>query len=206
MMVATFARILILSKLTEFISAQGCVYIRGIKPSFSIPDFEPVCVGVCPPEICKRKFVVYYSAIEPYNGPIKKILNETIGHCCWNRKYFIPELKFIHTSNISSVIEKNAKEENSDLAPFIFPVLGHQNSKRLHGHFFVPLIEPPNAFYVTPKHKVDVDKLILNCFELWPLLVMCVVLAAIAGFIAWLFETRNNKEEFPRPFIRGSCN
>ena len=160
--------------------------------------------GHCAPDICRKRFAAYYSGIEPYDGLIQKILKETIGHCCWNLKYYTPELNIIQTSNISSVIEENLKLKNSDLAPFIFPVLGHRNSKRLHGHFFVPLIETPNALYVTPKHRVEMEKLILNCFELWPLLVMCVTLAAIAGFIAWLFETRSNKEEFPRPFVRGS--
>ena len=199
---------IIISLLTQFVltkETKECVYVKKIQPSIVVdpPNLSSCQENVCPPDICVQEYTMYYSGIEPYHEPFQKILNETISHCCWNLNYFTPELKYILTSNITTVIEENMKEENSDIASFIFPILGHRYSKRLDGHFFIPLIEPPGAFYVTPKHKIDVKKLIWNCLELWPLLMICVIMAAIAGFIAWLFETRSNKEEFPRPFMRG---
>ena len=45
-------------------------------------------------------------------------------------------------------------------AHFIFPVLGLKKSTKVHGHFFIPLLNPPGAFYVTRKHGIDVMNLI----------------------------------------------
>lgn len=38
---------------------------------------------------------------------------------------------------------------------------------------------------------------------MWPLLVICLMLVLVSGFIAWLIETWNNEEEFPREFLIG---
>ena len=33
--------------------------------------------------------------------------------------------------------------------------------------------------------------------------MICLPMALISGFVAWSFETWNNAEEFPRPFLVG---
>ena len=45
--------------------------------------------------------------------------------------------------------------------------------------------------------------IIYGCLSMWPLLVVCVMWAIVAGFFIWVFETYGNKEEFPRPFLVG---
>ena len=38
---------------------------------------------------------------------------------------------------------------------------------------------------------------------MWPLLVICVMWAIVAGFFIWILETYWNEKEFPRPFLSG---
>ena len=40
-----------------------------------------------------------------------------------------------------------------------------------------------------------------SCLDLYPLIVISLLMAVISGFVAWLMETWNNVEEFPRPFL-----
>ncbi len=46
-------------------------------------------------------------------------------------------------------------------------------------------------------------RIIMGCLQMWPLLVICLLWAIVAGFFMWLFETRHNPEQFPRPFMSG---
>ncbi|XP_001633977.2 uncharacterized protein LOC5513742 [Nematostella vectensis] len=38
----------------------------------------------------------------------------------------------------------------------------------------------------------------------WPIVAVTLILAAIAGVIVWILETRHNSNEFPRSFLRGT--
>ena len=87
---------------------------------------------------------------------------------------------------------------------FIYPAFAFTNSCIVYGHYFIPLLDPPGAFYVTVKSQQEASELIFKALsDLWPLLVIGLLMAILAGFVAWLMETWNNKIEFPRPFIRG---
>ena len=87
---------------------------------------------------------------------------------------------------------------------FIYPVFAYTKSRIVYGHYFIPLLDPPGAFYITVKSRQEASELISKALnELWPLLVIGLLMAIVAGFVAWLMETWNNNEEFPRPFLRG---
>ena len=51
--------------------------------------------------------------------------------------------------------------------------------------------------------KEVLNHLIKSCTNLWPILVICLLLCVIAGFPVWVIETWTNKAEFPRPFVFG---
>ena len=87
---------------------------------------------------------------------------------------------------------------------FIYPVFAYTKSRIVYGHYFIPLLDPPGAFYVTGKNQHEASEIIFKALDdLWPLLVIGLLLAIFAGFCAWLMETWNNEKEFPRPFLRG---
>ena len=199
---------------------EECVYVKRIAPQENIVDDVPC--DKCWPYVC-RKYVTGYGAtttpmfyldVEPYSGDMfRTILKETVEHCCWEQGV-APKIEFEQASNLSSIIGKNLelrieginyieRSMGDQFAHFIFPVLGNRKSEKLHGHFFIPIFNPPGAFYITRKRGVDFENLIQDCVALWPLLLLCIVMASIAGFVAWLFETRKNKDEFPRSFFRG---
>ena len=101
----------------------------------------------------------------------------------------MPNLEFKRTSKLSTIIGENLKpeityqgcREGDQHAHFIFPVLGARTSEKIHGHYFIPLFKPPGGFYVTRKKGVNISNLITQCVQLWPLLLMCIVMATIAG-------------------------
>ena len=45
--------------------------------------------------------------------------------------------------------------------------------------------------------------LLKSILRLYPLIIVCLLLAVVSGFIAWIIETWKNEEEFPRPFMIG---
>ena len=100
----------------------------------------------------------------------------------------------------ASSLTEDVLQSDSD---FIYPVFAFTKSHIVYGQYFVPLLDPPGAFYVTARKHFSAGELALKCLNLWPLLAMCIFMSIIAGFIGWLLDTWNNSEEFPRPFLRG---
>ena len=94
-------------------------------------------------------------------------------------------------------------EESIADSDLVFPVLGPSSSSNLHGYRFIPLIETPILYYTTEKDQGGMVHLILSCFHMWPIVLMCLTLAAIAGFLCWMMETWQNVDEIPRPFLSG---
>ena len=131
--------------------------------------------------------------IEPYKSQISITLNKTLQHCCSKKINKTIEIK-----------EKNISELVMGTAHFIYPVLASTEPFTVvYGHSFIPLLDPPGAFYIAKKQRIQLSRLVQNCFQLWPLLLLTIFMSAISGFLVWVFETRDNAEEFPRPFLRG---
>ena len=65
----------------------------------------------------------------------------------------------------------------------------------VHGFFFIPVLEMPNAFFITER-KSDRERtieMIQGVLELWPLLIICLLMALIAGGLIWVMDTWSNK-------------
>lgn len=142
--------------------------------------------------ICRKDFNASYVKIEPYSTMIvRDVLRTCCGKCA--------KVSVVETfQNINQV---PANTENA--SDFIFPILGRSSAQRLYGYYFIPLVEPPSIYYFTAIEEDVVIELIKCCFDMWPLLLICVILIAISGFIGWCLETSSNKEQFPRPFLNG---
>ena len=128
----------------------------------------------------------------PYSFyPIEKALNKCCGNCTKLRtkKYF---------ANISEVTPLTINSSD-----FVLLFLGSSSAVTLYSFYFLPVIYAPSVFYITHKGVPILQRLFTSCLSLYPLIVICLLMAVISGFMAWIMETWNNEEEFPRPFFIG---
>lgn len=147
---------------------------------------------------CARSFRMSYIRLEPYHRMEINVINEMINYCCGNCARLKTERIYKDPSNVA--LEK-LNESN-----FIFPFLAPVRTKNLYGFHFIPIIDTPKLFYITAKRhspRETVLKLIIACAELWPLFLICILLAVISGFIVWSVETWKNPNEFSRTFHLG---
>ena len=127
---------------------------------------------------------------------IRNILSICCGDCTNKEK--VKEVE-----DITAVLANgSALLKSSDI---IYPVFGRQTATKVYGIRFIPLMRVPPGLYITRK-KTQAEngkELLLNAFNLWPLIVILHVFALLAGFLVWLFESWTNREEFSRSFVHG---
>ena len=65
----------------------------------------------------------------------------------------------------------------------------------MHGFYFIPVLDMPNAFYITERKsdRVRTIEMIEGVLKLYPLLIICLLMAFIAGGVIWVMDTWNNK-------------
>ena len=120
--------------------------------------------------------------------------------------HFDPEW-FILIFVFSSILYYKVFNNMSGVSPeairnchFVYPFLGSVTDRYVNGYFFIPMIHVPKAFFMTKKLEVT---LFHSLIHLFPLATICMLMAAVAGFICWIVETRSNTEQFPKSFIEG---
>ena len=139
------------------------------------------------PRLCDDEFSIHNIEMKPYSDmKLKHLLNQTLKLCCGKDQ----EMRIKNAGSLKT-------------ADFVYPVFGETRSNLVYGYYFIPLIHPPGVFYVTVKKHFHLSHLIYQCLQLWPLLVTCIALALLAGFVVWCLETRKNRKRFPRSFFRG---
>ena len=142
--------------------------------------------------VCHKQFNISYVKLEPYTF---EIIVDLLRICCGN---------CVNVSNVKTLSKLSEILPSAiSLSHLVFPVLGRSDVLRLYGYHFIPLVETPNIFYITYKAENLMHQLILSCINMWPLIIICLLLVVISGFIGWIMETWINKEEFPRPFLIG---
>ena len=143
-------------------------------------------------QVCRKVFNIVHLDRKAYNPRV--VSEDLLQSCCGNCvKSNITRAKKI--SEIPSEVKNNTH--------FIFPVLGRREVSTMYGYRFLPVVETSSIFYVAHNRKDLLKRLIVSCLNMWPLIVICVMMVVISGAICWLMETRGNKEEFPRPFMAG---
>lgn len=167
---------------------SNCMYIdyRGWKGNNNISN----CHGN---NVCNKTFKISYVHIPPYSTA--DLLIKIIKKCCGECSSITVDNIFLNITEVSI-----AAFNTSD---FILPFLARSSAIDLYGYKFIPLIDVPNAFYLTPQRKSIVQNLIYKCLNLYPLIVMCLLMAVISGFIVWGIETWYQEEQFPRAFLSG---
>ncbi|KAL9950407.1 hypothetical protein ACROYT_G042895 [Oculina patagonica] len=97
-----------------------------------------------------------------------------------------------------------SNESTSD--EFVFPV-----TKTSYGHSayskFIPVIQVPGVVVVT--RKGDLSAVLTkvaggSVLQSWPISVITILLAMLAGIIIWFLDSKENSEQFPHQFIKGA--
>lgn len=148
--------------------------------------------------LCQKGFNISFIDVSPFDQErYKSLLKQVVSHCCGSCN----NIKVIKNFTAWRYISPTSMNTSN----IIFPVLGRVHSTTLYGHHFIPFWDVPGSFFLTTKHtKADsVKQLLQACANLWPLVVIMILMALIAGFIVWVMETWKNKEMFPRTFLRG---
>ena len=144
--------------------------------------------------ICKKEFDILLYGLPPYcfnnSPPDWKPVHNMLQKCCRGcEKYSVR-----YFADITAITHSTLNE--SDLA---YPFLATASTVRLFGKYYLPYISKPDIFYITAKQST----IFMSILMLYPLVIICVLLAIISGFISWCFETWCNSLEFPRPFFTG---
>ena len=154
--------------------------------------------GVCINEgICRTKFNVTYIRRQLYNLKLFNQFSRMLNGCCGDCVSYTIANKISQISQINTSII-----QTSD---YIFPILAYESVNQLYGLYYIPVLQVPSGFYftlsVTKQEKMV--KLIMGCLSMWPLLVICLLMACISGFIVWVMERNVNTGEFPKHFHAG---
>ena len=86
-----------------------------------------------------------------------------------------------------------AKNGSADL---VYPVLGETTSSSVHGSSFVPLKFIPGGtlLYIKDQSaKTFISELTKAVLEVWPLVIVSLLLAFVAGVIIWFMVCRLNR-------------
>ena len=165
---------------------QECVYVDYFGKELDVSD-----VGCPNNSICNHTFIVsYMSQMKAYisSRPIEKLLQQCCGSCT----------QINYLQNFTDITEISSSSIHS--SEFIFPLLGKQSAVTLYGYHFIPYIDLPGAIYITRDEDIPV---LSSIIDLYPLIIISLLMTVISGFFAWITETWKNSEEFPRPFLSG---
>lgn len=148
-------------------------------------------------KICQKTFRIANIRIPPYNLAAqeadKKDIPDILKRCCGNSVRYDELYNFKNISEVNPKLLANAN--------FVYPFLASAQTTSLYGFYFLPLEDPAAAVYVTKKNY-DI-KLWKSIFKLYPVIIVSLLAAVISGFVCWVIETWDNKEEFPRGFLIG---
>ena len=147
--------------------------------------------------ICDRKFNISYIKITPYYE-MSYMVKEMVNFCCGRCSNII----------IGNIFNDDSKLNMIALATsdFVYPFLAPTSANQLYGFHFIPMIDVPSVYYITAKKQSPRDtlfNLVKACAELWPLFLICLLLASISGFAVWIIETWKNADQFSRTFCVG---
>ena len=179
-------------------NVQKCAYVRyPQKIMFTLFDKNP---SRC--SICNNKFRIKYFKLLPYAKLTRtksmELLEEVIRVCCRRCSKF----RMVRRMNAAQNSRNNVKNSFS-YNDIVYPVFSYSKTVELYGGYFVPFYEPSGGVYITKKKEFSLVKLVRSCTQLWPLLIGCMAMVAVAGFIGWILDCRKNEEEFPKSFLRG---
>ena len=173
------------------------VAVKTLENKCSHPAVQDVNVGnLCSEnDVCNKSYTITYLTLPPYHllfGIEYFVLERCCGKCV--------SYKLNHQPVSEGKVNRIIHENRSD---FVFPVLHRYSANRFHDYYFIPVVRVPSFIYITPMPKSSFFLAVTGCFQLYPLLIVCLLMSLVAGFVIWCMETRTNKRAFPRSFLIG---
>ena len=128
--------------------------------------------------ICRKNFRISYIHYPPYStaGLLQGMIKKCCGRCT----------KITKVAEYMNITEISFKAINS--SDFILPFVGKSSAKTLYGYLFIPIVDVPNIIYFTPKHRTVMEELIVGCLRLYPMIILCLLMAVISGFVGNVFS------------------
>ncbi|XP_047138624.1 uncharacterized protein LOC100206068 isoform X1 [Hydra vulgaris] len=158
-------------------SRNGSLIVNGIFPTVLTKMINDVCgqceLGHGPSEIV-------------WDGNSKELSNTKKGY-----------------GDISKdVMQLDSSASGYDM---IFPLSNVQNVDTYQNNYCVALLNSPGVALIVSKPNENASSIamfnaILNA---WPILVLVIVMATLAGILIWILETYWNEKQFPRSFTSG---
>lgn len=111
-----------------------------------------------------------------------KVLPECCGKCAkWNAVNLFDSLRDYQHSTEQQLPDLNATN-------VLFPLLGGSSTNKQFEFFFLPIFEMSSLLLITrTREESDMAKSLLSgIFTIWPLLLVCLLMSCIAGFVAWV--------------------
>ncbi|XP_066931476.1 uncharacterized protein [Clytia hemisphaerica] len=179
----------------EVFSVDRCHYLLDEKCSG-----KPIKNESIP---CRFNFDIAKINNKPFSTTyfLDLIQHRLIDECCGCVDQKIAH-EYDNTSDFLHSLENRTHEQ---VERIIFPFYGDTTRKVYHGLHFLPLYYLEEAVLISV-HASDSEKmeqLVFLVLSLWPLFLVCIMLACTAGFIMWLMETWGNRIDFRRPFLQG---
>ena len=144
---------------------------------------------------CNKSYTITYVDLRPYID-LFSIEHSVLEKCCGKCVSPTSKRRSASKGKVNRIIHENRPD-------FVFPVLHRYSANKLHGYYFIPIVRVPSFIYITPMPESSFFLAVRGCFQLYPLLIVCLLMSLVAGFVIWCMETRNNKRDFPRSFLIG---
>ena len=168
-----------------------CTYISHRGSNNSVHQDS---ASTCPEhEVCKNTLTISYIDIPPYSRG--QLFERIVEGCCGKSCTNFYTLK--HYTNISQV-----RLSHTNSSDFVLPFLGSSSASQLFGYHFIPFIDVPYAYYITPRHASPIARLMKNSVGMYALIILCLFMAVISGFIIWISEMFSDYKCY-RPFFPG---
>lgn len=171
--------------------ANKCMHIDKVNDN----DTDPRPCGERP--ICNQTFTIAQINLPPYNQ-IVNLQEHILKRCCGKCLSIKNETNFRFYHEMEEIYEPSL----DNIADFIFPVLHRTDTVYSMGCHFIPVVRLPSLVYITPFPMTAFARAVWNVIQLYPLLIVCVLISIISGFFIWTIEKGCN-EEYSISFYRG---
>ena len=116
-------------------------------------------------------------------GVLSSVVDATLEYCCPDYGTF--EVGYDKIKKVANEREMlfHLWRNKSNIG---FPIVSQPSAKKNKGHRFLPLISYPNLVFLTVEKELDPGSVVVKAvLKSWTLLVIPVLMAALAGVIAW---------------------
>ena len=146
-------------------------------------------------DVCNKSYTITYITLPPYYN-LFRIEDSVLEKCCGKCVSYTLNNRSVSKGKINRIIHENRPD-------FVFPVLHRYSANKFCDYYFIPVVRVPSFIYITPMPESSFSLAVRGCFQLYPLLLVCLLMSLVAGFVIWCMETRTNKGAFPRSFFIG---